>query len=287
LAIVVKRFPATRAEFNLELAKAFLQLVLVTGVGGIVSALTDWFRSQRAAEEKRLEDRREAENRKQEEKRRDAERTLETARQAAEKERDFERRLAENRDEFLRGLLTRTMAGYANAKRARRLLRARGLTVPYPATLDGSGDVLLEAYDQQLERVNDAQLEFEDVIKEIGNNRGAFSQPQQLIDALSAMEQYLGALISEYEKNRYLFAGAPPKRFLRDLSALRDFVGPSGGSRFKSIFAGDQSQALEQFRAELLQPKPERGQSSPVAMPRNAATGLSRGPAGFAAESTP
>ncbi|MBY0484447.1 hypothetical protein [Nitrosomonas sp.] len=83
-------------SFEMELAKALLQLGVVSVVGVVISVLV--FEYQRA-------------------------------RNNTDKQRDLDRRALEYREDLLKSTLARAMASYSQVKKARRLFRAKGLQI--------------------------------------------------------------------------------------------------------------------------------------------------------------
>ena len=87
-----------------------------------------------------------------------------------------------------------------------------------------------------MDTLDDVQLLFESYAKQAKAGLGLF-ESEDLSIALSTLESYLNKIVSEYEEQLPLFDGAPPSRALKDLSRLREFIGPySEANEFRSDF---------------------------------------------------
>src|SRR5437879_467277 len=140
-------------------------------------------------------------------------------RQQEETERERLRRRLEYRDELLRTILGRATSSYSAVKKARRLLRGRALRE------EGNGEIILTpAYDEQMGVVNDAQLDFENLQRDVENSRRAFSRPDEIVRKLRIVDSYLGNLIEEYEHERPGFTAERSTKQLAQFSDLRDFL---------------------------------------------------------------
>ena len=229
LAVLALWFPPTADSISLELVKGFVQLGIASVAGAIITVLTDAVQHKRADDSKR---------------------------------RDDDIRIAENLDDFRRSILNRITRAYADAKRSRRLLRARALTEPYHLLDETPADVRLDAYESEIVSLNNVQLDLESLLRELTTCQGAFSKPLTLREGISSMEKYLNGLISEYEKKRVSFSGTPSSLGLNTLEALKSFVvrrkdsGGSDSSEFKKKFLDGRQQAINALLMDLV-PKPE------------------------------
>jgi hypothetical protein len=125
------------------------------------------------------------------------------------------RRRRENRDDLLKVTLARAAVSYNDVKRARRLLRARVAT----------GQVIEAAhYDTQFATINDAQLEFEMLIRDVETSAGAFTDAAALIKELQNLKEYLYKLVGEYSSQRGNFAGNPEQLKVEALPVMQGFV---------------------------------------------------------------
>ena len=206
------------ASFEMEISKALLQLGVVSVVGVVISVLV--FEYQRA-------------------------------RNNTDKERDLERRRIEYREDLLKSTLSRAMACYSQAKKARRLFRAKGLHRHEDHSID---IVIPEEYDRCLESVNDAQLELENLARDVGNSAIAFSNADSLVQSIRSMETYLSELIGEYETHRGTQTLRQEKLMLDDLPALNNFLLPAAKSNFKPQVIIPYHKVQEAIRKNLLHP---------------------------------
>ena len=201
---------------SFEVAKALLQLGVVAVVGAVVSLLI--FEYQRE-------------------------------RETIDKDRDRNRKSLEYRETLLLSILSRATDAYGRAKKARRLLRGRATVVK-----DSASAILADQYDRCFDMLNDAQLELEDIARDVETSGKAFSQPKVLIAQLRLMESYLGTLIGEYEKLRRRFSGDPPSLPLRTLSLLKDFLEPANSSDFMPQMVVPYHDVQKRIRGDLLHP---------------------------------
>ena len=236
LALLSTKVP----DLNLvpEIAKAVLQLGVVAIVGSAVSLLI--FEYQR---EKGLADRQREEDRRSAEKQRDLDRVTE------EKNRELRARKIEYREGLLLSVLAKALGAYSQAKKARRLLRARAIAQEGDRAM-----VLADGYDQYMELVNDAQLELENLARDVTTSGKAFSQHESIAASLRRMEVYLSELIGEYEKTRPLFAESVSKRPLRDHPLLEDFLRSASLSKFSPEVIHPYHEVQAAIRGDLLHP---------------------------------
>ena len=225
-----------------EIAKAVLQLGIVAIVGSVVSLLVFEYQREKGLADKQLDTARQSA-----EKKRDLERAL------AEKHRDSLARQVEYREHLLMSILAKTLAAYSQAKKARRLLRARAV-----ARRVDSEVLLVEGYDQYMELVNDAQLELENLARDVNTSAVAFSKPDQIVKGLRRMEAHLGELIDEYEQQRPLYLDAVPHRPLKDHPLLQDFLRPAKMSKFSTEVVHPYHEVQAAIRADLLHPQVPR-----------------------------
>ena len=143
-----------------------------------------------------------------------------------------ERALTEKRNALLREMHSELLNAYNIAKRARRMLRAHvGSLVTPESRLRAS------RYDEEIDKIMDAQLTFEVYAKRAGNAGLWFRNGKALGVELNKVEGYLNSLIKEYEDKRSTFAGKPPSQALSELKTLAEFVGPyKDATGFKDSF---------------------------------------------------
>jgi K+-sensing histidine kinase KdpD len=213
----------TASSLEMEIAKALLQLGVVSIVGVATSVLV--FEYQRA-------------------------------RNNTDKERDLERRKLEYREDLLKSTLSRAMACYSQAKKARRMFRAKGRQRYESMNID---IVVPEEYDRCLETINDAQLELENLARDVRNSAVAFSNADALVQAIRSMETYLSVLVGEYEIKRGTQSLRQEKLMLDDLPELNDFLLPADDSRFKPQLIIPYHKVQEVIRNDLLHPNLPRG----------------------------
>ena len=206
------------SSFEMEIAKALLQLGVVSIVGVAISVLV--FEYQRA-------------------------------RNNTDKERDLDRRRLEYREDLLKSTLTRAMACYSQAKKARRLFRAKGRQRHESMNID---IVVPEEYDRCLETINDAQLELENLARDVRNSAIAFSNADSLVQAIRSMETYMSDLVSEYETHRGTQLLRQEKLMLDELPELNNFLLPAAESRFKPQVIIPYHTVQEAIRKDLLHP---------------------------------
>jgi hypothetical protein len=165
---------------------------------------------------------------------------------------EHNRRLNENKDEFRKEILRKANKLYTDTKKARRLLRARGFSAPYAGVWNANTPILLEVYDKYMESINDAQLEFEVLRSEIESNKEAFLNPELLIQNARGLEEYLGLIVSEYEKKRANFSGTPASFPIGLLKEMKDMLGPPTDSPFIKKFSTKYKNLINSIRADLL-----------------------------------
>jgi hypothetical protein len=217
-------------SFELEIVKAILQLGIVSVVGAAVSVLV--FEHQRARQR--------------------FDRDREHEREQAERAQELDGKRLEYREDLLKLTLTRTMAGYNSVKKARRLMRARAISVRPNSE---QPMVLAEPYDTYMELINDAQLDFENLARDVETSKRAFSSPDRLVTAFRSMDKFLGALITEYETVRKDFQGIGSGKALDDLPLLAACLGPTRGSDFEKQVVHPYHEIQKEIRADLLHPQ--------------------------------
>ena len=217
-ALLLMPKPAA-SSFEMELAKALLQLGVISVVGVVTSVLV--FEYQRV-------------------------------RNNSDKQQDLDRRALEYREDLLKSTLSRAMGCYSQAKKARRMFRAKGLQ----RHGDDEIQIIIPAeYDRCMESINDAQLELENLVRDVNNSARAFTQPTQLVKSLHSMETYLSDLIGEYEKHRGTQVLREEKLLLYELPALTNFLVTATQSRFKPEVIDPYHEVQEAIRKDLLHPR--------------------------------
>ena len=216
--------------FELEIAKAVLQLGVVSVIGAAVAILV--FEYQREGQR--------------------SDRDREHERERMEAAQDQERSRLQYREDLLKSTLAKAMASYNAVKKARRLLRARAIAI-------GTGSpeqwVTADAYDTYMDVINDAQLELENLARDVDTSRRAFSKADDLGRQLRSMEGFLGKLIKEYESSRRRFASETSRLSLSDLRTLEAFLGPSRNSAFLHELSRPYHEIQKAIREDLLHPQ--------------------------------
>jgi hypothetical protein len=226
LVIVVVAVGTPPSTFQFELAKGLIQLGLVALVGAALSLLVDQNRTSRERAEKERD--------------RD--------RQAAEKEADLQRERREYRMELIKATLGRATASYSAVKRSRRLMRALAIIESDGAA---SKRVMAKPYDAQMIEINNAQLEFENLARDVETSAPLFSDVGAVTRALDGLEKYLNRIITEYEKERRHFTGDPPQLDLDQLPHLAGFLAPRSPD-FRAQVLLPLIRVQEALRADLL-----------------------------------
>lgn len=175
-----------QGSFAMEVAKALLQLGVVAVAGAVVSVCVFEYQRQRQNEDK---------------------------------QRDLERKALEYREDLLKAILARAMAAYSLTKKARRLLRARAVEIHSTGKA-----VVADPYDACFDLVNEAQLVFENLARDVHNSEPAFTAPQALVKSLRSMEGYLSQVITEYEQKRGLVPTHTGRLQLQDFPVLEQFI---------------------------------------------------------------
>jgi len=205
---------------EMEVAKSALQVLVVTVIGGLVSLGSLEYQRRRQQEDK---------------------------------ERDLLRIDLEYREDLLKSTLTRAMKGYTDVKVARRKFRALGRE-----TRGDPGKVYVVAaeYDAHMEAINRAQIDFENLVRDVETSEHAFRRPADLVRSLKTIEDYLGDVIEEYEEQRPTFTERSAGTELSTLTSLKEFVGPSRGSKFVTRVWGPFHSVQRLLREDLLRPRP-------------------------------
>jgi len=153
--------------------------------------------------------------------------------------------------EFRKGLLKTFVRSYADAKSCRRLLRAKCRARKPADDSPPIVELLRLTYEERMGALNDTQLELEIIIHDLHAFPGAFAKRNELRKLVVKMENYLHALISEYEVAlRELDDGD----FIRldRLPKLDDFIHGRKGSFFRQNFTSCFHKALSMIQAERL-----------------------------------
>lgn len=164
----------------------------------------------------------------------------------------FAREARERRRAFQREVHDGLVTGYNDAKRARRLLRARARVNIDPET-SARYDILFKQYDRQLEALSGAQLSIEFAIRRIEVNRLLFYHADDIVASLKVVEKYLNEVIDEWEetgpKAKTL---GPVKLTSAELPNLEDFLRHyHPAARFPSHFKEPFKKALRLIEGDI------------------------------------
>jgi hypothetical protein len=115
----------------------------------------------------------------------------------------YARELRDRRRALQREIHQALVTGYNDAKKARRLLRARARNAPRAPDGVGCGIDAAE-YDVQMEALSTAQLSIELATRRIEVNRALFYRAPELLVAMNDVGKYLNTVIDEWEDVRPL-----------------------------------------------------------------------------------
>jgi len=130
--------------------------------------------------------------------------------------------------ETVRVVRTELANAYNQAKCIRRVLRARAIAV------SPDGDTVLGAvYDKQMQLLNDAQLAFEDMIRDVSDGTTVSGDALRTLTAeMETGEKYLHDVIAGWERLYRTFEGEPKHKPLAHLPELSAFIATSSDPFF-------------------------------------------------------
>ena len=102
--------------------------------------------------------------------------------------------------------------------------------------------------------INEAQLDFENLARDVKTSAKAFSNSKKTAEDLNKVDSYLNDLIGEYEDKRSLFSGAEPTLPLNKLECLQDFLQPARLSKFKEGVVVPYHDVQFAIRGDLMHP---------------------------------
>lgn len=193
------RYNATleKDSFTREVAIILLQIVAVGVVGAVFSLLLAQYTAELAGLQ--------AKEQQAEQQRREAEKN---ERIQAERKRDAQRIVLENKNVLKKNIIKRLGQIYHEVKGARRMLRAKVLSLPYNDKNVAIANIYLKPYAQYMEVINDLQLDLESITEEVKpgiTHVSLFSNSEKLYIGLKSMEDYLRGVFKEYETCRDKF----------------------------------------------------------------------------------
>jgi hypothetical protein len=141
---------------------------------------------------------------------------------------------------------------YRTVKKSRRALRATGLTTKFQNVDFTLSPEQLSAYVKEMATLNDAQLDLERLVLELGHFPDSFRGSPDLSKTLGSMESYVRRVLTEFEEKLPTLrnnAGTTP---FSSLAKLVDFTSSNRTSEFGSKFSDGHDKALGLIRVELL-----------------------------------
>jgi hypothetical protein len=184
---------------------------------------------------------------------REREQRIANQRAQDERRRDEVRRKAGNQDELRKNLLERLDRTYSDFKRAKRLLRARAFAPPYYDKSDPEATVNLEQYDELLGLLNDAQLEMEQIGRDVRAVPMLFDNWEEIAAAIRDMETSLNRIVREYETERGKYDGKNPPK-ISDLPRLADVVGTSAEAKSLVQISNRYREAARYMQQRIAEP---------------------------------
>ena len=147
----------------------------------------------------------------------------------------------EARREYLRTFHTAALVAYNRTKKVRRLLRAK-------AVFDSGGvpHIHLSQWEAQMLELQDVQLQFESMKRQVRLGRDVFARTPNLEAQLKTMEGYLRKILSEFES--FKFPAPSPSAPLSTLPKLQGFIDYSSSPPFVADFADP----YDEVEADLL-----------------------------------
>jgi hypothetical protein len=154
-------------------------------------------------------------------------------------------------NEFKKTILKNLVHSYGEAKKSRRLLRARCRVRKNQS--DGPKEVKVSriAYEEQMGSLSETQLAFEVLIVELNTYPDTFARSKEIRRFIDKMEKYLGGLITEYETSA---SEAPDGAFLSvdEMERLSDFIHGRRDGYFRRNFTSSFHEALKLVQGERL-----------------------------------
>jgi hypothetical protein len=153
-------------------------------------------------------------------------------------------------NELRKALLDRLNASFVQVKKVRRLARATGEKRMFGNDIKYFIDK--ERFHTYTQALNETQLDLELVSKEIGTQINLFENPNQLIENVNSMEEYLNRIIDEYEHNIISESpDVPGTVSVNDFVMLADLLGGYKTSVFRIDFVHKYYASLDIIRNDL------------------------------------
>lgn len=165
----------------------------------------------------------------------------------------YGREMRERRRTLQREIHDSLVSGYNDAKRARRLLRARARASSGDSRSHAGNTIDAAEYDRQLEALSSAQLSLELAMRRVVMNRTFFAHHAELIAALRMVTNYLNAIIDEWEDMRPRLISSGAIFTISDLPELDAFLRHyASAPRFREGFKKPFDDALELLEKALV-----------------------------------
>lgn len=154
---------------------------------------------------------------------------------AQEFNRNREKRDALN--EFRKTLVGQLVQVYRETKKVRRMLRAKRDSLVF--------------YDEQMVRINELQLDLENIYEEIRTTEQAFPE-DDVLSRVKKLAKYLNKLVDEYEKNMPKLSSKSPSISIEKLEYLNEFIAPFGEDESSMDFYRHYTEALKSMRKQIM-----------------------------------
>lgn len=154
---------------------------------------------------------------------------------------------------FRSDFLLKLQGAYRLTKTVRRALRAIGLTTMRRDPLRVFDESQITGYREQMGLLNEAQLDFEDLCLELKVFPDAFTEGDQILTIVQGIEQYLRAILREYEVHwRRLGSDGEGRSSFGSLDRLRDFTGSFKVGDYRPTVVHGRNDAVKLIQADLL-----------------------------------
>jgi CheY-like chemotaxis protein len=148
--------------------------------------------------------------------------------------------------QILRAMHDDLVSAYNKAKRVRWLVNAR---LEYSPGDAASPYVPKTVYDEQMEALLDAELDFESILRRVASNVALFGEDASRDGSLDRIESYLKQTVKEYGDELHGFDGDESRRSLAELPKLAAFLGFSPDTEQTGFKPGGDSKQL--FRQQF------------------------------------